>query len=194
MVDIDKLVREVSPGDPRVCETLMNAYYDFVYNLAASFLQDTDEAEDAAQETFIRATTHIDRYRAETSMKSWLAKITINLCRDRYRRKKVGQRLVEILKMAALHLTQDASTPEDATIENERQRSLRKAVDALDERHRIPVLLRYRHGLSVPEIARALGLSEGTVSSRLHYAHLKLRSQLGELLMDNGLNDPRGVE
>ena len=156
----------------------MSVYYDFVYNLAASFLCDPEEADDAAQETFIHAALHVDQYHAGTSIKSWLAQITINLCRDRYRRRKVRQRLMEILKKVTLLPGAAVPTPEDSVILNERQRHLKKAIDALDDRHRIPLILRYQHGLSVPEIARALDLSEGTVHSRLHYAHLKLRSGL----------------
>jgi RNA polymerase sigma factor (sigma-70 family) len=181
MVDIDKLIRKASPGSPQVCEILMDAYYDFVYNLAVSFLCDPYEAEDAAQETFIRATQHIDHYQAGTGIKSWLAKITINLCRDRYRRKKFSQRLLEILKGITPHSLHAWSTLEDDLILDERRSRLKQAIDALDDKHRFPVLLRYYHGLSVHEIARTLGLNEGTVHSRLHYAHLKLRDQLGEL-------------
>jgi RNA polymerase sigma factor (sigma-70 family) len=178
MLDIDRLIRQVSPGDPQVCEALMGVYYDFVYNLASSFLSDPEEADDVAQETFINAALHVDHYHAGTSIKSWLAKIAINLCRDRYRRRRVRQRLVEVLKRVTLQPDPSPVTPEENLLQNERQLHIKKAIDALDDKHRLPLLLRYYHGLSVPEIARALELSEGTVHSRLHYAHLKLRSQL----------------
>jgi len=191
MMDIDRLIRQVSPGDPQVCEALMGVYYDFIYNLAASFLCDPEEAEDAAQETFIHAALHVDHYQAGTSIKSWLAKITLNLCRDRYRRRKVRQRLLDVLKRVTLQPGPVSSTPEDSVIQNERQRALKTAIDELDDKHRIPLLLRYQHGLSVPEIARALELSEGTVHSRLHYAHLKLRSCLGESLDGMKTNEER---
>jgi RNA polymerase sigma-70 factor (ECF subfamily) len=96
----------------------MRAYYDFAYNLAASFLLDPDEAEDVAQETFIRAMKHIDHYQDGTSMKSWLGKITINLCRDRYRRRKTRQRLVDLLKMWIMPVAPETPNPEDALIQN----------------------------------------------------------------------------
>ncbi len=177
-MEIDSLIRQVAPGDQRLCEALILAYYDFVYGLAATFFPDPDECEDAAQEAFIRATLHIDRYQPGTSIKSWLAQLTLNLCRDRYRRLKFRQRLLGLLKALALHSAASAA-PEEALIQKETSRGLRQAVDTLDEKHRLPVLLRYQHGLSVPEIAQALGLSEGTVYSRLHYAHRKLRELYG---------------
>ena len=85
------------------------------------------------------------------------------------------------MKIVTLQLNPSLPTPEDALVWNERQRSLKQAVDSLDERHRLPVLLRYVHGLSVPEIAQALDEKEGTIYSRLHYANRKLRDQLGDL-------------
>ncbi len=179
---IDSLLRQAAPGDQRLCEALMLSYYDFVYSLAANFFYDPDECEDAAQEAFIRATLHIDSYQAGTSLKSWLAKLTINLCRDRYRRLKFHRRLLELLKSAP-QASPPSPTPEEAVIQSESQRSLRRAIEKLDEKHRLPVLLRYQHGLSVPEIAQALDMSEGTVYSRLHYAHRKLRQLYGSSAM-----------
>ena len=185
MVDIDRIIRQVSPGDPQVCETLMGVYYDFVYNLAVSFLCDGDDAEDIAQETFIRAALHIDSYQAGTGIKSWLAKITLNLCRDRYRRRRFRLRLVEVLKGMTPRTPFAHPTLEDSLILDEGRTRLKQAIDDLDDKHRLPVLLRYYHGLSVLEIAHALDLSEGTVHSRLHYAHLKLRAGLGSALEEN---------
>ncbi len=183
MADIEELIRQAAcqPIHPRVCEALMLAYYDFVYHLANSFLGDPDEAEDAAQETFLQAALHIDQYQSGTNLKSWLARITLNHCRARYRRQKMRQRLENVLKIVTLQLNPSLPTPEDALVWNERQRSLKQAVDSLDEKHRLPVLLRYVHGLSVPEIAQALDEKEGTIYSRLHYANRKLRDQLGDL-------------
>jgi RNA polymerase sigma-70 factor (ECF subfamily) len=179
MAETNEWTRLASSDAPRDCEELMLTYYDFVYRLANSYLLDGDEAEDVAQETFIQANLHLDRFEPGTSMKSWLVKIALNLCRSRYRRKKARQRLQEVLKVITFHLSSASPSTEDAVIQNERGRSLKAAVEALDEKHRLPVLLRYVHGLSVPEIARALDVNEGTVYSRLHYAHQKLRARLG---------------
>ena len=185
MADIDDLIRQMAGSerlrlDPRICESMMLTYYDFVDRLTRSFLGDSDEAEDATQETFLQASLHLDQYQGGTSLKSWLAKIAINVCRGRYRRQKARQRLEGVLKVLSLQMHTTAPTPEDTLIQHERQHLLKKAVDSLDEKHRMPVLLRYVHGLSVPEIALALDLNEGTVYSRLHYAHAKLRKDLGQ--------------
>ncbi len=187
MADLDDLIRQVSRSErdslePRICEALMLAHYDFVYRLASSFLYDPCEADDAAQETFLQAALHISQYQAGTNLKSWLAKIAINVCRGKYRRQKALRRLEEVLKRVTLQINASLPTPEDTFIQTERRRVIMRAVDSLDEKHRIPVLLRYMHGLSVPEIAQILDENEGTIHSRLHYAHRKLRDRLEVLV------------
>lgn len=159
----------------------MLAYYDFVYHLAYSFLGDPDEADDAAQESFLQATLHIDQYQCGTNLKNWLARITVNICRMKYRKQQSRRRLETVLRRLASPMNALMPSPEDAAIATEQQRLLRQAVDALDEKHRLPVLLRYVHGFAVPEIAHMLEEKEGTIHSRLHYACRKLRERLGSL-------------
>lgn len=184
MADIDEFLRRITRDetarmDSAVCEQLMLVYYDFVYHLACSFFRDPDEAEDAVQESFLQATLHIHQYTHGTNLKSWIAKITINTCRMKYRKQKTRQRLETILKQMTHPLIFSQPSPEERAITCEQQRLIQQAVEALDEKHRLPVLLRYVHGMTVPEIAQALSEKEGTIHSRLHYAHQKLRDRLG---------------
>ncbi len=159
----------------------MLAYYDFVYHLACSLLGDPDDADDAAQETFLQAALHIRQYHVGTSLKNWIARIAVNTCRMKFRKHKARQRLEQVLKLVTLQMNAAMPSPEDTVLKTEQQRMLKQAVDSLDEKHRLPVLLRYVHGLSVPEIAQVLEEKEGTIHSRLHYAHHKLRNRLGSL-------------
>jgi RNA polymerase sigma-70 factor (ECF subfamily) len=183
MADLDELIRQGSRSqpdhlEPRICEALMLAYYDFVFHLAHSFLGDPNEADDAAQETFIQATQHIHQYQTGTHLKSWLATIAINVCRGKYRRQKARRRLEQILQRVAFQMNAFAPTPEDTCLQTERQQVILQAIDALGEKQRLPILLRYVHGLSVPEIAQVLDEKEGTIYSRLHYALQRLRGRL----------------
>jgi len=178
MASLEEMIRKSAPGDPRVYECLMVEYFPFIYRLSISILGDASEADDAAQETFIRAGSHLDTFQPGTHLKSWLARIAINTCRDQLRRSKVRTRLVDRLKLGSRQTGHTAPSTEEVVLRNERQRSLQCSIAALDDKHRLPILLRYVHGMSIQEISQALKLSEGTVHSRLHYAHLKLRHQL----------------
>lgn len=178
MTSLEDIIPKSAPGDPRVYECLMVEYFLFIYRLSFSILGDASEADDAAQETFIRAGSHLDTFQPGTHLKSWLARIAINTCRDQMRRLKTRTRLVDRLKIGSRQTRPTAASTEEVVLRNERQRTLHQSITALDEKHRLPVLLRYVHGMSIQEISQILQLSEGTVHSRLHYAHLKLRHSL----------------
>jgi len=167
-------------GERPGIDSLVGAHYEYVRRLALSILDDAHEAEDAAQEAFIAAARALPGFRGQSAPKTWLTAITVNVCRGRLRRWK--RRLALQAALQALHLSSEPhADPEGAAIQNEADSQLWREVDALDEKHRLPVVLRYVHELTIPEIAASLSLSEGTVHSRLHYARQKLLSRLGRM-------------
>ena len=178
MARLEETIRQSTPGDPLLYEALMVDYYNFIYRLTNSILGDPCEAEDAAQETFIKAATHMGDYQIGTKIKSWLAKIAINICRDKLRKLKTRRRLQDVLKFLSWQTIQRSLTPEEIVIGNERLKIIHDVIEGLDEKHRLPILLRYGQGMAISEIAEVLNVNEGTIHSRLHYAHLKLRDRL----------------
>ena len=161
-------------------EGLLRGHYAYVLRLANSILEDAQEAEDAAQETFIAANRALSSYRADAQVTTWLTAIAVNVCRGHLRRRKIRLGLQLILGGLQV-LAGRPVLPEEAAVQNEADRQLWQAVDSLDEKHRLPIILHYVHDLTAPEIAAALGISQGTVHSRLHYAHQKLSERLGSL-------------
>jgi RNA polymerase sigma-70 factor, ECF subfamily len=173
-------------------EDLIRSYYPAVMRLALSILDDgspagasvLDEAEDAAQETFIAAARTLDDYRGNASPKTWLFAIAINNCRTRLRRRRAYQALNRTLfAVQRIFGNEDGRDPSAGDPEYlaeccERDAQLWAVVDGLDEKHRTVVVLRYVHELTTVEIAQVLNITEGTVHSRLHYARQKLAGQL----------------
>lgn len=157
-------------------EPLVLAYYPIIRRLAFAILGDHFDADDAAQETFIAAYRNMSRYRGEATIKTWLSSITVNICRGKLRKRKVIQSLKSTLQ--ALIPGAPAPSPEHAALQNEADQHIWRAVDGLDEKHRLVVIMHYVHEMSAPEIGFALGISEGTVYSRLHYARRKLQIEL----------------
>ncbi len=158
-------------------ERLVREHYSYIHRLALSILDDPHEADDAAQETFIAASRGLTSFRRDASPRTWLTAITVNACRGRLRKRKARQGLQTALQ--ALHLAQPYHpSPEEAAIQQDAHHSLRLAVAGLDDKHRLPILLRYVHQLSVPEIAAALQTNPGTIYSRLHYARRMLIARL----------------
>jgi RNA polymerase sigma-70 factor, ECF subfamily len=187
MARIDDMIRQMAPDDPRLSEALVSEYFNFVYHLGCSILGDPGEADDAAQETFIRALRCLTRYQPGTNFKAWLARIAVNICRSRQRKARTRQMLQDALQLRWRLQPPKEQNPEEAVLFSEGQRGLRQAVEALPDKFRIPVLLRYVHGMSVPEIAEVLGAPEGTLYSRLHYAHRQLRQRLSPSLFESTL-------
>lgn len=164
-------------GDPLAIERLVNTHQAEVYRLALSILDDPDEADDATQEVFVSALRSLDSFRGDSSLKTWLFSIAINLCRSRYQRDQRRTRLRQILESL---FREDQAAPESEAIRHEADSELWRAVRALDEKHRIPIILRYYHDLPAADIAETLGIPVGTVHSRLNHARERLRARLKE--------------
>ncbi len=161
-------------------DQLLSQFYPYIHRLALSILDDLNEADDVTQETFIAAHHALAGFRNEANPKTWLSAIAINASRGRLRKRKV--RLVLLSTWHALHLMKNPPpSPEQSVIQSEADQTIWQAVDGLNDKHRLPVILRYVHELTVPEIALILHLNQGTVHSRLHYARKELHAHLEHL-------------
>jgi RNA polymerase sigma-70 factor (ECF subfamily) len=149
-----------------------------VFRLALSILNDPAEANEAAQDTFIAALGALKSYQETSSFKAWLYTIALNISRSRLRKRKALDRLQQTLASLFHVQAQRAPTLEEAFIGNEEDAALWKAIEQLDEKHRLPIVLRYYHEFSIKEIAVILNIKEGTVHSRLSIGRERLRSEL----------------
>jgi RNA polymerase sigma factor (sigma-70 family) len=175
--DVEDLLRSRPAGDPQVFKTMVAAYRVPLYRLALSVLNDADEAEDAVQDTFVRAARTLDRYQVGTNFKAWMYIIAVNTCRDYLRKRAARARLRQVWGMMQ-SLSARAPDPEAAAIENESRARLWDLVDQLGEKHRLVVILRLGQDLSIREISEILKINEKTVYSRLYEAFRQLRHKI----------------
>ena len=174
------LIEQCRVGDSSAIEYFVRTYQQDVYRLALSILDDPTEAEDAVQDSLLVALRALDSFRGASSLKTWLYSITVNICRTRLQHHKKRQGLIEILGgVLQLHRARPDSVEERA-IQDESEQGLWRAIHRMDEKHRIPIVLRYYHDLSIAEIATILQIPEGTVHSRLNSARKKLYEVLKE--------------
>ena len=178
--DIRDLVNRCRDGDEYAFSTLFERFQDRLYDLTCAILRDDAEAEDAVQDTFLRVFERIDRYQGASSFETWLVAVAINVCRDRLRRRKVRRALsLEWLAPGWFaRILGRGEDPAEAVLQREERRSLWDAVDRLDQRHRLPLILRYHYGLSCGEVAEVLGWTTGTVYVRLSEGRQSLRQML----------------
>ena len=163
--------QEIGGSGRSELERLMEQYGSSLLRMCALYLKDADLAQDAVQETFIRAYRHIEDYRGESSERTWLTAIAINVSRDMLR--------------TAWFRHQNRSTDIDTLPEKPAEfefpdNTVLTEVMHLPAKYREVVLLRYYEGLKLKEVASALGLSDGRVRSRLNKANELLRDRLKE--------------
>ncbi len=182
--DPSQLISQCIAGDEHAIETLIRQFETGVYRLALSITDDEADAYEITQETFITALRSLRDYQEKSSFKAWLYTIAVNLSRGHLRKRKILGRLRAALTSIFRIETQRLPDPEDEAIQSEEEEAVWNSLNQLDERHRIVMVLRYFHELSVVEIAEVLSISEGTVHSRLHNAREKLRSALASLNRD----------
>jgi RNA polymerase sigma-70 factor (ECF subfamily) len=177
--DTTQLVTCCRLGNEIAVERLVNYYKDGVFRLALSVLDDAAEASEATQDAFIAALGALETYRDGSSFKSWLYTIALNTSRSRLRKRKTLAALSNTLQAIFRVQSQKDPSPEDILIQNEQDAQVWEALNQLGEKHRLPMILRYYHELSMAEIAEILRINEGTVRSRIHTAQEKLRGILG---------------
>lgn len=170
------LVARLRQDDRRAFEELVITYQHRLFGVAFRMLGNRAEAEEIAQETFLRAHRALPEFRGEARLHTWLYGIASRLCLNRLAsaERRVVRGDDEALAAAASDEPSAAARLERA----ERDAAVREAIGALPEERRIVVVLRDLEGLSYDEIAEVLGLEPGTVRSRLHRARLDLKAKL----------------
>ncbi len=187
---VEDLVERAKAGDRPAFGQLVEVYQDKIYGYVSRMLGDPDEAEDVAQETFVRAYRSLPHFRGAASFHTWLYRIASNLAIDvarRNRRQSTGDfSLDEPLESEEgdyeREIADESGSPEQLTQRREMQELVRQAVAELPEKLRAVVVLYELQGESYEDIAEILGCPLGTVKSRLFNARSQLKDMLEQLV------------
>lgn len=178
--DTLQLIGLCRTGDSHAIESLVRRHQSLIHRLAVSILDDPAEADEATQDAFVAAIDQLDSFRGDSSFTTWLYAIALNVCRGRLRRRRVRERMMEAVH-ALFRVSGEAEAyPEQIVAQREADTALWQAIQALDDRLREVVILRYYHELRLNDIAQITGVSERSVRNRLHAAHERLRIRLDE--------------
>ena len=169
-----ELITRAQNGERNAFSELVRIHTRGVFNVVYRMCGDALVAEDAAQETFIRAWQNIASYRPQTSMRNWLYRIAFNAGMDMLRKEK---RILPT-DIEDLQLQDDRPGPESLTSQNERTALVQKAILSLPDASRAVLVLKEYEGMSYREIADALDIPLGTAMSRLNYARKLLKEKL----------------
>lgn len=172
-------VERAREGDQRAFGMLVQAYQKPVFNLTYRMLGNAQEAEDAAQETFLRAFSNLRQYQPEHKFSTWLFSIANHHCIDRLRKRRVT--LVSIEDNPVLeNMTGDSPLPERAALQREQSVEMQKLLQELEPEYRLPLALRYWEDYSYEEIAATMEITVAAVKSRLFRARQQIAKLYGE--------------
>ncbi len=183
------LLERCQDGDTDAFDELVNRYKNRVYNVAYRFLGNHEDAQDVAQEVFIRAYKGIQKFKGAAKVSTWLHSITGNLAKNRIRDSRRKGRdqgtSIEALVERSVHepFADHGPTPDEAAQKGELDEVLQRCLGELPEHYRMAFVLRTFDGLSYEEIADAMDCPPGTVKSRLNQARTLLRDRLKELAL-----------
>lgn len=159
-------VQRAQAGDEVAFAHLVETYQAHVFNLAYRMLGHRQDAEDAAQEAFLRAYRQLSTFRPEQRFSSWLLAIAAHYCVDQLRRRRFLWLSLDEAPVVGT-LSSREPGPEEAVLSHEQRDEVRRLLDRLPPRYRLVTLLRYTYDLSVAEIATVVGASEGAVKTQL---------------------------
>ncbi len=180
---ISQWVHAAITGDQDSFAEIVYTFQDAVYNLCYRILGERTEAEDAAQEAFLRAYSNLGRYDHARSFKTWLLTIASNHCIDRLRKRRMKFLSIDEPLPANLALASEEPQPEQVALSSERSKRLQQLLDELAPDYRTAVVLRYWYDYSYAEIADMMETTESAIKSRLYRA----RQMMAEKLDSSGL-------
>ena len=183
---IKERIQQVRDGDQRAFEDIVEFYKDKVFQLCYRMLGDRYEAEDVAQEAFLRAYVNIHTFQMNRKFSTWLYRIATNLCIDRIRKEKPDFYLdaavagTEGLDMYS-QIPSAEKLPEEELENLELKERVQLEIQKLPEKYRAAIVLKYVDELSLKEISEILHLPIGTVKTRIHRGRDALRKSMQSL-------------
>jgi len=186
-----KFIERLKQGESAAFETLVHERSGEIYGLLFRLTDNSEEARDLTQETFLRAFQNIGRFRGEADLKTWIYRIAINQARNRWRwwRRRHRDSTASLDSADAQQarpliatLAEGSENPEQQALAHEREEALKVALQSLSRSYREAVILRDIEGFSYEEIAATLEISLGTVKSRIARGRQELRRRLRDSL------------
>lgn len=183
---IKQKIKKIKKGDQSAFEDVVSFYQNKVYQICYRMIGNAHEAEDLAQEAFVRAYTNIHSFDEKRKFSTWIYRIATNLSIDRIRKKKPDYYLDAELQGADglnmySQLSNDDPLPHEEVETLELQAYLQKQIESLPEKYRSVITLRYVDDLSLQEISEVLDMPIGTVKTRIHRGREALRKKLRDL-------------
>ncbi len=181
--DEKKLIQKSKSGDVKSFETLIGRYQKMAYNVAYRIMGNEEDAKDMTQEALIKVYRYLDKFRMDSSFSTWMYRIVMNTCKDHLRKKKLKVTSIDKLIETSdgsmqVEIKDDKRTPEELLISKEVSNEVQNALQSVNEKNRIVVVLRDIKGFSYSEISEIIDVPVGTIKSRINRGRQELKSIL----------------
>jgi RNA polymerase sigma factor (sigma-70 family) len=173
-----QIIERVQQGDTNAFSCLVTKYQDVVFSIALKVLKNRNEAEEMAQETFIKAFRSISSFRGKSKFSTWLFSIAYNTCITSVRKKKIPATSIDLIQLN----DEDDDWDDLEITEEERSKMLEMSLKKLPEDDYTLIILYYYEEQSIEDVSRIMGLSESNVKVKLHRARKKLYSIMSDLM------------
>jgi RNA polymerase sigma-70 factor (ECF subfamily) len=181
-IEIADLVRRALDGDSEAFESIILRYERRVVSLATKLLGRTEDAQDAAQEVFLRVYKYLHRLDLQKPIEPWLMRMTVNVSRDLGRKRQLRLNAFPESESADAVAARAGCNPFEEVAAEQQRQLLWKALSSLPEKERIAVTLRDIEGLSTSEVAEILESSESTVRSQISRARVRLKDAMDSMI------------
>ena len=178
--DLSLLISQASSGDTDAFELIVRRFERSVLTTALRLLGNLEDAQDSAQEVFLKTHRHLGRFDQNRKFEPWLYRVTVNVCRDAWRRRKTGTSLRSEMPDQIADV-QSTGNPHRRLRAEEDKQLLYRALATLPEKERTAIVLRDLEGFSTAEVAGILGSSEVTVRSQVSRARVRLKREIEKM-------------
>lgn len=178
----EELVEDVKKGNIDAFEDIVKKYENKVYGIVFHMMKNQNEVEDLAQEVFLKVYKNLDRFKGDSSLYTWIYKITVNLCLDELKKRKNIIYLDEKISVEDgeidKELPSNERSQEELYEDKELKENLHRCINKLPDKQKMMIVLRDIKGFSYDEIAKITNNKIGTVKSQINRARLKLKELL----------------
>ncbi len=180
--DVEFLIKKAVSGNTDAFEELIKNYEKIVYNIAYKMLNNSEDAKDISQEVFIKIYRNLSKFDGKSLFSTWVYRITMNTCIDELRKRKgkevysMDEDIEKEESSIKKQFVDEKGTPEDFYISREKQQEIINSINMLKDEHKQIIILRDINGFEYTQIAQILGISLGTVKSRIARARIQLKN------------------
>lgn len=180
-IDDNKIIDRIIAGEEDAYAVLVNKHKSYAYTIALKIVEVEEEAEEVAQDAFIKAFQNLNKFNREAKFSTWLYRIVFNTAISYKRKSKIKQENIEVIKYT--HLTDE----EDGTEQQDREKFLKQALDKMPAADKTVITLFYLKELRLDEIADIMGMKSNAVKVKLHRARKNLAEMLHVILHKEAL-------